>query len=452
MSALNHAVNVYRQLGVGDPNDSGVVKERNVILSDGIINEISALWESSDADGINLEVKSGTNRLDNLTRIDTLKGLSGKEVDYIELKFRRTEFYASLDTFVNRCNSLNHGELPADFFIADINYCSFDEKTPRQIKLIQHFCELINLLKETCHFLDKKEESVSSKAVFVVTNDDKKSMEPVYIDLSFTPPMLECDFVDLSALREIIGLEGGTAHKEEKLSTFRVSVWEILTYERNSKSDLHALVKQWDELLDKYFSSYELYIRGFSFTKFQNEVHEFLIDRVNKANELLGAVANKVAIVPSLFSVWLLVIQQKEPSLIVNLGLTLVATFALSIIVMVLDNQHFMIDKIKESASEKFDLFKRKAHSDPEVISKKSNGVDYFIEKNNQVLLKRLKKIVQRLIIIRLVAWLFLLAMCYGVGVSFWPYNTSFQSIIVIISIIIICLTMLTSVLFNKSL
>ncbi|GGZ75258.1 hypothetical protein GCM10011274_36930 [Paraglaciecola chathamensis] len=452
MSALSRSVALYRLLESDGINESTTVKKQNVSLSSDIIHKIIDVWESSDYPDFGLEVRCGSQRYSDISKKEELKKLRDELAEYIEINFQRTSCFIDINDFIKRCNSLSHGIIPSSFFIADINYLRGEEieATPDVLLKIENFCALINLLKKTCHFVDNKEDAISSKAVFVITDEDNKSMKPVYIDLSFTQKLLTLTTIDLRAIREIVEDDIGKTHKEEQLSTFRVSVWEILTLERNSTSDLYSLITYWDELLEKYFASYELYIRGFSFTKFQNEVHEYLVDSANKANELVGTLANKVAIVPSLFGVWLLAIKEDEPNIILSLGLVLIAVFALAVVIMVLDNQHFMIKKILDSSAERFDLLKRKAHSNTELIKQKNLVIDSFIDRNNRELTVRLIQIKRRLIAIRLSAWAFVLAMFWGVCITFWPYSTPLSSIFVFSSLSIACGALIISACISK--
>ncbi|WP_334030360.1 hypothetical protein [Alteromonas sp. P256] len=447
MSALTHAVALFRMLDNAEFDESGTVYVSNITLSLDMARAIVSLWRAADYSKYNLQIVKGGLTLEDQSKEAELNGLVSEVIDSIEISFYRPCGYSDLFDFIRRCKSLNQGILPEQFYIANLDYLRGEAACiPEEVLKIEHFCELILLIKKTCHFVDQRSDSMTSKAVFVVSNEESKSMEPVYIELSITNKLLSLDQVELDTLREIINLEEGKAHKAEKLSTFRVSVWEILAFRKESSSDLFFLVENWNELLNKYFATYELYIRGFSFTKFQNEVHEFFVDSANKANELLGSIANKIAIVPSLFGVWLLAIKEEKPDIILNLGLVVIATFALAIVILVLDNQHYMISKLKAVVDERFQLLKRKAYENPDLIQSGGGSIDRFITLNDHELKARLRTISLRLIAVRLSAWLFLILMFYGATKTFWPYDVPLDSILLLTGILSTCFALLISV------
>lgn len=408
------------------------------ILSQDVVDEIIAIWRAADSDSFPVEVTCGANTYSDESCCRDVEKLVNNKADKIEIEFQRATCYSNIRDFIQRCRSLSKGLFPDLIYIAQLDYLRADESTdkPEEVLKIEHFCKLISNITKVCHFVDSRDES-SSKAVFVINNDDDKITSPVFVDLEFDYSLLQCSLVDFTFLNEIIELDNGSTHKEEKLSTLRLAIWETLSLENSARCSVLSLVKNWEELSKKYHASYELYIRGFSFTKFQNDVHEYLIDNSSKANELLGSVANKIVIVPSLFGGWLLAMKQDKPELMLSLGIVVIALFAVAIVVYVLENQNYMLSKLKQSSIEKFDLFRKKAHANPDISNQNDFFVDSFIESTNKEFLARLDVISFRLILIRIIVWAFLLAMFLGCCIEFWQYEIPLESILTLTVLLI---------------
>lgn len=442
MSALINAVNLYRLLGSpGLSLTSTTCSALSVELSEDIIQEIITIWQSPDGGSFPVEVTIGLDTYDDESYSRELGLLVGRVATKVKVKFQRKTCYSNIQDFIQRCNSLSNGIVPELIFISELDYLrgEANRNKPEDMIKVEHFCKLISCITKVCHFVDNHDES-NTKAVFIVNNDEDKVTRPVFVDLAFDSGLLECSLVDFAFVDEIIELNNSSTHKEEKLSTLRLAIWETLSLESSTGCSVLSLVKSWEELSKKYHASYELYIRGFSFSKFQNDVHEYLIDNANKANELLGGVANKIVIVPSLFGGWLLAMKQEDPELMLSLGLVVIALFAVIIVVYVLENQNYMLSKLKQNSIEKFNLFRKKAHANLSVSGRKDFIVDSFIESTNKEFLARLEVVRVRLILIRVLIWLFLLAMFIGFCIEFWQYDTPFDSVLTLTVLLIIIL------------
>ncbi|MDX3775812.1 hypothetical protein QE250_17000, partial [Chromatiaceae bacterium AAb-1] len=184
---------------------------------------------------------------------------------------------------------------------------------------------------------------------------------------------------------------------------------------------IYYLAFNWPDILDKYRASYELYIRGFSFNKFSNEVSDFIYNAIKNANELVNDVVVKTLSVPSLFAVWLFVLRSPNFDWKFAFGLCFVILFGTIIVSFQLENQLYLVNQVKSRTLNSLIRFHRRLglSNEPEDDRDEIGGlIDGFSKDFEQ----RLKIISNRLQFMRFSIWAFLIAAVIATIETGWVY------------------------------
>jgi hypothetical protein len=434
MSLIASLVSIYRFLETPIIEKDASFSVSGIKLTAQLIQEIKNVWNSPDAKMVELEVICGIDRLDSNSDFECLKKKTDTTAHKVTIKLPRQgehQFYNNIVDFLARNNSQNSGALPQTFYLIEDDYLhsgTSEHKKPEAIKKLEHFCELINLLKKASHFFDTS--STFPSAVFMINEEGAKDNYSKIIKFYMNESLLGQEMVDIKFLKEITDVNDSSTHREERLSTFRVSLANILAKSQSNESDLLTLVKNWGELKSTYLATYELYIRGFSFSKFISDITDYVHETIQKANNLLGDIVIKTLAVPSLFAVWLLVLRSNSVDSIFAIGLCATLTFSSVLVIFVIDNQQFLVKQLQKSAGNTLDNFMSNQANE----SNASFNIDILtlLENSNNMLKKRLKNISNRLLAIRLFIWLFILTSLVITVESTWIYSQSTISVIYI--------------------
>jgi hypothetical protein len=443
MPLLDKLVGIYRELSRPALDSSSNFRVDDIQLTQSLISKIETVWSDPHYSELNIEVVINYKRFNGSEFIDLLtEHISGPPVTINASLPRQgnVQFYSNTLDFISRNASLSAGIMPDDFYISDINYLPnrIDGNVkPIEIKKLEHFCLLIKYLKKVSHFVSHKNNM--NKAIFMVTDEDNKETSPRSIDLKFTKSLMELDFINLSILEELVDLADTATHKFEKLSIFRLSLWEILAYARLEDADIHFIGTHWEELLNTYNKSYALYIRGFSFTKFKSEIEEFQHESIEKINDLLGNIIIKSLAVPSLFSIWLFVLRSPKYDAIFNSGVCLALLFSATVIIFAIDNQQYLIGQVRKSIKRSISNFLTQPSLKFPIDRKSNDELDDLIHDNNKQLQGRLNNISLKLLIIRLSIWFFVLLSSHLTFVAGWEYRIPMELIyIIVINLVIL--------------
>ena len=432
MNLLTSLASLYRLLKKPQVSDSHSFVSENVELTEDLVNEIIKCWGYSEKSGLSVEVKIGKKYLGDTKKASILKSGLNTSADTIKVEIPRkgsSQFYKDISDFITRNSSIHRGILPDNFFISEIDYlhsAPSSDTIPIDIKKIKHFCGFIHLIKETSHFIDSKNEKIA-KAIFVTADEESKITTPKSINLRFDKKLLELDEVDLDFLEEIIG-DSGSTHKEEKLSIFRVTIWEMLSFADQNDSNIYFLALHWQDIKENYFSTYEIYIRGFSFTKFSSEVQDYIHDTIAKSNDLVGNIAIKVLTVPSLFSLWLIALKIKKLDDVFIISLCATLTVSSAVIAFVVENQQYLAEKLASSSKKRIENFMRKSNYSAQQV--KRSKLDNFITEQEADLKTRLNLINRKLFSIRVSIWLFVLVAFFTTIHSTWRFELHYLIVI----------------------
>lgn len=429
MSPLSFTISIYRLLGLPAIRQDHTFIARQVTLTKELADALCGLWGSRSS-SFSVEVVFGPDRFDgNDSAIEVLQRKIGETADLIKVVLSRADdeqFYLDIDDFVSRAKTLNKGKLPECFFLVDSNYHYPNDKVSKSnvsIDKLQSLCLFIENIKGICHYHDVTPTG-NSRAILVITDDTNRSLSPKSIELNFSNELLSlANIPDLTLLKELNSSDN-LPHKEEKLSTLRVAIWEFLSYAKDGDPTIYYLALNWSDILDKYRAGYELYIRGFSFNKFSNEVREYIHNAIKAANDLVSDVVVKTLSVPSLFALWLFVLRNPNFDWIFSLGLCLVVLFSTAIVSFQLESQIYLIGQVRSRTLNSLIRFQRRLKLSNERLPEKSEIGD-LIDGFSSDFDKRLKLIAIRLWFMRCAIWLFVIASVVGTVESGWVYSFS---------------------------
>lgn len=429
MSPLSYSISLYRLLDSPRIKDDHTFSVRDKILTKELIDAVCGLW-GCQSSSFSADVVIGADRFNGSKSCTaSLQSKMGEKATSIKVELSRTndeQFYLNINDFANRANTLNKGKLPEQFFIVDSNYFYPDDKQYKEEALInklEKICLFIENIKNICHYHDVTPTG-NSRAILVISDDENKSLSPRSIELKFNQDLLQLDHApDLTLLKELTS-SSTFPHKEEKLSTLRVAIWEYLSYAKEDDPTIYYLALNWSDILEKYRASYELYIRGFSFNKFSNEVSEYIHNAIKSANDLVNDVVVKTLSVPSLFALWLFVLRNPNFDWSFSFGLCLVVLFGTVVVSFQLESQLYLIEQVKSRTLNSLIRFHRRLKLSNEPQLEKSEIGD-LIDGFSADFDKRLKLIANRLWFMRGAIWFFLVAAVVGTVESGWTYSFS---------------------------
>ncbi|MEH6384880.1 MAG: hypothetical protein V7780_09740 [Colwellia sp.] len=430
MSLLTKLVNLYRNIGFPRINSGGTLEVKGVKLSEAICLNIITIWEDDNNSDVDVEISIGQSRYSNINDSEALKNDINKEVRVLSIALPRQgkhQFYLNITDFISRTNSLNFGEIPKDYYIVEgdiLRKGTPSHKKTEEIIKIEHFCKFIKLIRKTCDFEDSN-SGPFHKAIFVVSDENSNDTLPKSIELEFSTKLLSLENINISLLEEIINADKKSTHRTEKLSVFRIALWDALRHAQKDDSDIYFLATHWEDILENYESSYSLYIKGYCFNKFKKEIEDFRLDSISKANNLIGDIAVKTLVIPSIFAIWLMVLRSPRFDEIFNLGISFLSTFAAVVIILTIDNQQYLVKELLETSKRTLDVFERTPSVFGSYSKKDTNDVDELIASSKTRITKRLGSIKSRLIGLRVSIWLFTLTIAFITSALSWPYETS---------------------------
>ncbi|GAB58298.1 hypothetical protein [Rheinheimera nanhaiensis] len=429
MSPLAYSISIYRLLGLPEIKQDHTFLARRITLTKDLVNAVCGLW-SCHSSGFSAEVVIGTQRFNGSSDCaHALKQKVGEQASLVKVELSRIsdgQFYLNIGDLASRAKTLNKGKLPEQFFLVDVDYFYPIDKQYKNEPLIENLeniCLFINNIKQICHYHDVTPIG-SSRAILVISDEDNRSLSPKSIELNFSEELLQLERApDLTLLSELTSSDV-SPHKEEKLSTLRIAIWEFLTFAKDGDSTIYYLALNWSDILERYRANYEIYIRGFSFNKFSNEVGEYIHNAIKSANDLVSDVVVKTLSVPSLFALWLFVLRSPNFDWSFSLGLCIVVLFGTVVVSFQIESQLYLIGQVKFRTLNSLLRFHRRLRLSNEPTTEKSEIAD-LIDGFSSDFDKRLRLITNRLLFMRGAIWFFLIVAVVGTVESGWVYGFS---------------------------
>ncbi|CAI0968875.1 hypothetical protein [Serratia quinivorans] len=301
---------------------------------------------------------------DDIVDLDELSGTNGLSINYtfIPAKNGAEKFYQKKNDFINT-NSIKKGVIPENFLITEIDYYSLDANKPDFILKVERICSVIKSLSEIAHFHDLKSESSNYRLVFVKNSDSKSTS--IVLETSVTPRMLDCELINDSILKELIGKDTSVAHYSEKIGTFRNTLVEFIVDKDIKFSDL---IYNWQDFIRLFENNLSTYMSGFSFHKARKDVATAEADFAEKISKITNELTAKILSIPIslIASLGILKLNDKNEMIIVFSGITLTSFF----IYLILKNQKQQLSRITHAKDMVFKPFISSNKQYPEDLKK----------------------------------------------------------------------------------
>ncbi|MEP0174128.1 MAG: hypothetical protein ABJD02_09665 [Paraglaciecola sp.] len=429
MAALAELVELYRYLNLPSIKEDFSIRIENCTLDANIAKKITNIWKEHSKFIPKIEVNINKKILSGIKDIDVLTENVDGNFSSLTIKLSRDgslNFYTDLDDLIKRSNINSSGEMPSEFYICSDDYfCSpslLEQLKPSNVVKLESFVEFISLIKKACHFVDLGITGVQ-RAIFLVRDENGKESTPKTIRLQLPKKLTELTSIDNSFLKEVIQ-DNESVHREERLSILRIALWDVLSNALIEDSDVYFVAVHWNEILDQYRSHYEIYIRGYSFSKFSGEVFDFIHETTKKANSLISDIAIKSLSIMSLFTVWLYLLRVKSIEPIFSIGLCATIVLSASIILFVIGNQIFLSNKLTKSSEKTFYRLRQKSKVSSDIDRSEKTEVAKLIDEESIELEKHLSKVRIGLVTIKIVIWIFIFISFFVTVEQAWMYES----------------------------
>jgi len=310
----------------------------------------------------------------------------------------RIPFYKSFEQLLSSRKTLFKGDIPNTYYISESDsLIDPGYSTPKSARLAS-ICKLISLLSKVAHYHDEKSQADTYQLVFVINDTSKNGYHPVVLETKFDVSDLEGDDINLQTLLDIVSAEkNGESHAQEKASMFRLCLAEMIETKPKQRSAFKHLLSNWEELLNKYKQSFDIYISGFSFSKLRNELAKAEIEIANSLSKVLGDVTGKLFSIPISFAA--LLTMDKLNSVTENI-LFVSGTLLVSLIISgLVRNQLLLKSNIDSSSDMLFNQFEQKQEDYP-------HDFKDCIEKAKSTIAKQSKLLELTLHGARVIGWL----------------------------------------------
>jgi hypothetical protein len=197
-------------------------------------------------------------------------------------------FYASVDDFVARCESIHRGEFPENFYIAGLNYFSGETSSQPvpELQTIERFCELIRLLATLS--VSGNLAAVAGRPTHLLFVKPASSGAPP-VTVEFTTrlhiPVLSTPSPDVGVLRDLLSDEAkGKVRTEEYKAIFRLAIAGTCAEEPTESARFALLTDKWDAVLQRFRYDVECIVDRMSFDALRREITEAELTFVGKVN------------------------------------------------------------------------------------------------------------------------------------------------------------------------
>ncbi|MCB9054093.1 MAG: hypothetical protein H6556_32230 [Lewinellaceae bacterium] len=229
-----------------------------------------------------------------------------------KLAMQGYKYFESLDELIT---GYNHRPPEVPYYIHGLRYFSTDAERPEMVSHYYATIKLIGLLKEIADFHHSTQNLLE-----IFFFDDSK--------LNIITGFSKNDLQPLPQLAELERQFNEPADKKERRIIFR-SVLFDQCQGIAANSRFRVLLKEFPLVLEKYFQSIELYLKGFNITRLKSEFQEKKLKFLHDIFEVVAGIHSKLISIP--LAVFLLVysFDITGQDLFKNLAL-LAASFAFS--------------------------------------------------------------------------------------------------------------------------
>jgi hypothetical protein len=210
-------------------------------------------------------------------------------------------FHASIAALLNATPSLGFGELPTEYYIVDLDYCSGDVAVHSKLIALVNLCRFIRALTKLAanNATNRSAGQDENSLLFVVAADGKSPSRTLAIKTvvdadTLLFPLPHVRFLELlqSEIRK------NDVHVEERLIIMRHSIAEALASITDEKKRFLHLVQHWQTIVVSYQHNFSAFIHQYSFEKVRKEIASAEIENATKMSAVLADITGKLLVLP----------------------------------------------------------------------------------------------------------------------------------------------------------
>ncbi|MBY4804483.1 hypothetical protein K6W78_31395 [Burkholderia cepacia] len=206
--------------------------------------------------------------------------------------------FHSIADLLRHSPKIAFGELPANFYIADLNYCSLDADKPEKMMKLEKLTQFIRLLSQIA---DDKVDFASrvNRLLFILPTDATKVRKTALAEIRVEETALDFDLNHLSLLESLVS-EGNAnkLHLEERQLIMRSAIADSLAGAEHGSNDLTYLCKHWPEIRRKYLANFQAYIQNFAFEDVRKKIVDSELEYASKLTGAFGDIGGKLLALP----------------------------------------------------------------------------------------------------------------------------------------------------------
>lgn len=253
--------------------------------------------------------------------------------------------FHNVTDFLQHSPKIAFGVIPANYYIADLNYCSLDADKPEPMIRLGKLAHFIRLLSQLA---DDKVDFGSrvNRLLFILPTDATKVRKTALAEIRVEEKALAFELNHLSLLESLVS-EGNVnkLHLEERLLIMRSAIADSLAGAEHGSNDLTFLCENWPIIRRKYQANFQAYIQNFAFEDVRKKIVDSELEYASKLTGAFGDIAGKLLALPvSIAGVLALDKLNTNPEFIAGcVGLCLVTVVLLA----VLQNVRHQIDRLQ---------------------------------------------------------------------------------------------------------
>jgi hypothetical protein len=206
--------------------------------------------------------------------------------------------FHSIADLLQHSPKIAFGALPANFYVADLNYCSLDADKPEKITRLEKLAQFIRLLSQIA---DDRVDFGSrvNRLLFILPTDATKVRKTALAEIQVEEKALDFDLNHLSLLVSLAS-EGNAnkLHLEERQLIIRSAIADSLGGAEHGSNDLTFLCEHWPDIRRKYLANFQAYIQNFAFEDVRKKIVDSELEYASKLTGAFGDIAGKLLVLP----------------------------------------------------------------------------------------------------------------------------------------------------------
>ena len=213
-------------------------------------------------------------------------------------------FQADLGSLLAKDPKISRGELPAEFYLVDIDYFSGDTTKPPQMQALDKICKLIQSISKLAHYHDDKSGSGYLRMVFIQPAKNINTFKPVELETRVTTTVIQAaENLDTRIVEDLSESSASNdPHYTSKVGVFGTCLANFVS-NRPSGDAFEYLVSHWHDFTNEYHRDLSTYLSGFAFHKAKTEVAEAEIKIAGEFSKVIGDISGKLIGIPVSYAV-----------------------------------------------------------------------------------------------------------------------------------------------------